>query len=136
MSRRHGRRGLPNTGAPPQPLFAAAARHGLRWVSHDRPAYGGSFPVPGRDVASAAADVAAIAGALGIGEFAVMGHSGGGPHALACAALLGGRVLAAVSVSGMAPYPAGDDRDWFAGMYAGGLAGGWPGRPSSRGCPA
>ena len=78
----------PNVGSPPEPLFPAAAENGLHWVSYDRPAYGGSSPNPGRDIASAAADVAAIAGVLGIGRFAVLGHSGGGPHALACGALL------------------------------------------------
>ena len=77
--------GTPNTGAPPEPLFAAAAERGIRWVSHDRPGYGGSTPHPGRDVASAGADVASAADALGIDRFAVMGHSGGSPHALACA---------------------------------------------------
>jgi pimeloyl-ACP methyl ester carboxylesterase len=45
--------GTPSTGAPPEPLFAAAAERGIRWVSHDRPGYGGSTPHPGRDVASA-----------------------------------------------------------------------------------
>ena len=95
--------GTPNVGAPPEPLFAAAARHGLRWVSYDRPGYGGSDPVPGRDIAAAAADVAAIADALGIGRFAVFGHSGGGSHALACAALLPDRCLAAASLAGPAP---------------------------------
>jgi pimeloyl-ACP methyl ester carboxylesterase len=88
--------GAPSTGAPPEPLFAAAAERGIRWVSHDRPGYGGSTPHPGRDVASAAADVASVADALGIDRFAVMGDSGGGPHALACAAILPGRVLATV----------------------------------------
>jgi pimeloyl-ACP methyl ester carboxylesterase len=83
--------GTPNTGAPPEPLFAAAAERGIRWVSHDRPGYGGSTPHPGRDVASAAADVATVADALGIDRFAVMGHSSGSPHALACAAVLPGR---------------------------------------------
>ena len=78
--------GTPNTGAPPEPLFPAAAARGIRWVSHDRPGYGPSTPKPGRDVAAVAADVASIADALGIGRFAVMGHSGGGPHALACGA--------------------------------------------------
>ena len=39
-------------------------------------------------MASAAADVSDIADALGLSRFAVMGHSGGGPHALACGALL------------------------------------------------
>jgi pimeloyl-ACP methyl ester carboxylesterase len=72
--------GTPNTGASPEPLFAAAAERGIRWVSHDRPVYGGSAPQPGREVASAAADVASIADALGIERFAVMGHSGGGPR--------------------------------------------------------
>jgi hypothetical protein len=48
--------GTPSTGAPPEPLFAAAAERGIRWVSHDRPGYGGSTPHPGRDVASAAAE--------------------------------------------------------------------------------
>lgn len=79
--------GTPNLGAPPEPLFPAAARLGIRWVSYDRPGYGGRRPHPGRDVASAAAEVASVADALGIGRFAVMGHSGGGAHALACAAL-------------------------------------------------
>ena len=107
--------GTPNPGAPPEPLFAVAAERGIRWVSYDRPGYGGSTPQPGRDVASAAADVASIANALGIDRFAVMGHSGGGPHALACAAVLPGRVRAAVCVSGLAPFGA-EGLDWFAGM--------------------
>ncbi len=113
--------GTPNTGAPPEPLFAAAAERGIRWVSHNRPGYGGSTPHPGRDVASAAGDVARVADALGIGRFAVMGHSGGGPHALACAAVLPGRVLAAVCVSGLAPFAA-EGLDWFAGMTPSGAA--------------
>jgi pimeloyl-ACP methyl ester carboxylesterase len=114
--------GTPNTGAPPEPLYAAAARHGIRWVSYDRPAYGGSTPNPGRDIASAAADVAAIADALGLRRLAVMGHSGGGPHALACGALLPGRVAAVVCVAGLAPLGAAG-LDWYAGMYPGGAAG-------------
>lgn len=69
--------GSPNIGSPPEPLFAAADANGLRWVSYDRPGYGGSDPDDGRTVASAAADVAAVADALGIGRFAVFGHSGG-----------------------------------------------------------
>ena len=78
--------GTPNIGAPPRPLFPAASRLGIRWVSYDRPGYGGSTARPGRDLASAADDAAAVADALGIGRFAVMGHSGGGSHALACVA--------------------------------------------------
>src|ERR1700727_1966986 len=65
--------GSPNTGGPPEPLFAAAAANGLRWVSYDGPASCGSPPTPGRDIASAAADVAAIGDALGLDRFALMG---------------------------------------------------------------
>src|SRR5215469_989460 len=110
--------GTPQIGAPPAPLFPAAAEHGVRWVSYDRPGYGGSSPVPDRDVASGATDVAVIADALGLDRFAVLGQSGGGPYALACAALLPDRVIGAVSMSGRAPYPA-DGLDWLAGMLAG-----------------
>ena len=113
--------GTPNIGEPPAPLLPAAADLGIRWLGYDRPGYGGSTRHPGRDIAAAAADVARIADALGIERFAVMGHSGGGPHALACAALLGDRVLAAVSASGPAPRDA-DGLDWFAGMAPAGKA--------------
>jgi pimeloyl-ACP methyl ester carboxylesterase len=113
--------GTPNLGEPPEPLLTAAAQRGIRWVSYDRPGYGGSTARGGRDVASAAADVAAIADTLGIGRFAVIGHSGGGAHALACSALLSERVIGAVSVSGLAPYDA-QGLDWFAGMGPAGAA--------------
>jgi pimeloyl-ACP methyl ester carboxylesterase len=113
--------GTPNIGAPPRPLFPAASRLGIRWVSYDRPGYGGSTARPDRDLASAADDVAAVADALGIGRFAVMGHSGGGSHALACGALLPRRVIGVVSVAGPAPYGA-EGLDWFAGMSASGVA--------------
>ena len=113
--------GTPNLGAPPEPLLPGAAEHGIRWLSHDRPGYGGSTPQPGRDLASVAADVAGIADALGIGRFAVLGHSGGANHALACGALLGERVLGVVCVAGLAPFQA-QGLDWFAGMAAGGAA--------------
>jgi pimeloyl-ACP methyl ester carboxylesterase len=110
--------GTPNIGAPPRPLFAAADRLGIRFISYDRPGYGGSTPLPGRDIASAAADAAVVADALRVSNFAVFGHSGGGSHALACAALLPGRVTAAVCISGLAPFTAGG-LDWFAGMGPG-----------------
>ena len=71
---------------------------------------------------SAAVDVAAITDALGIDRFAVMGHSSGGPRALACAAILPDRVAAAVSGAGLAPFDA-DGLDWFAGMAPAGEAG-------------
>src|SRR5581483_626782 len=70
---------------------------------------------PGRTVAAAAADVEAIADALGLERFATWGISGGGPHALACAALCGDRLTAAASLAGVAPWGA-DGLDWLAGM--------------------
>jgi pimeloyl-ACP methyl ester carboxylesterase len=108
--------GSPQTGALLDPLVAATSARGIRLVSYGRPSYGGSTPHRGRRVAGAADDVAAIAGVLGLERFAVMGASGGGPHALACAALLPGRITGAVSISGLAPYAGADD--WFAGMAA------------------
>ena len=113
--------GTPNIGTPPGPLFDAADRLGIRWVSYDRPGYGGSTPRIGRDVASAAADVAAVVDAMGIDRFAVMGHSGGSVHALACAALLPERVIGVVGAASLAPYDA-DGLDWFAGMAPSGEA--------------
>lgn len=113
--------GTPNIGAPPTPLFDAADRLGLRWVSFDRPHYGGSSPHPGRTMATVAADTAAVADALGIDRFAVVGHSGGGSHALACGALLRDRVVAAVGIAALAPYDA-TGLDWFSGMAPAGLS--------------
>jgi pimeloyl-ACP methyl ester carboxylesterase len=107
--------GSPQTGALLDPLVEAAGARGIRLWSYGRPSYGGSTPNPGRTVASAASDVARAADALGIDRFAVMGASGGGPPALACAALLPDRVWGAVSIAGPAPYT--DAFDWFAGMH-------------------
>ncbi|WP_026929807.1 alpha/beta fold hydrolase [Glycomyces tenuis] len=113
--------GTPNLGAPPEPLFEAADRLGLRWVSYDRPGYGGSTSQPGRDVASAAAHTARLANHFGFERFAAMGYSGGGSHVLAGAALLGERVTATVNIAGLAPRNA-SGLDWFAEMFAGGVA--------------
>lgn len=92
-----------------------AEAQGLRLIAYDRPGYGDSDRHEGRRVAGAAADVAAIADALGIERLASWGVSGGGPHVLATAALLGERVVAAASLASVAPYGA-DGLDWMAGM--------------------
>jgi len=110
--------GTPNIGAPPDPLFEAALSLGLRWIGYDRPGYGGSAPHRGATVADAAADARQIADHLGIDRFAVFGHSGGGPRALACGALLTERVSAVLTISSPAPGPAAG-LDYFAGMSAG-----------------
>ena len=108
--------GSPQTGAPLEPLLAAAAARNIRLVTYARPSYGGSSPNPGRDVASAAADVAQVVDALGVDRFAVMGASGGGPHALACAAILADRVIGAVTLASLAPFT--EDFEWYAGMVS------------------
>jgi pimeloyl-ACP methyl ester carboxylesterase len=88
----------------------------VRFVSVDRPGYGGSTAHPERAVADvaadvaadAAADVAAVLDAVGVVRVHVMGHSGGGPHALACVALLPDRVHAlAWLVDGVTDHPGG-----------------------------
>jgi len=96
-------------------LIEDAEARGMRLIGYDRPGYGGSDPQPGRTAADAAGDVGAIADALGIEKLAVEGGSGGGPHALACAALLPDRVVAVASLAGVAPYPA-EGLDWLDGM--------------------
>ena len=113
--------GTPNIGTPPEPLFGTSERLGIRWLSYDRPGYGGSTAHPGRTVGDGAAYAAAVADASGTDRFAVMGHSGGGSHALACAALLPERVTAVVAAAAMAPYDA-DGLDYFAGMAASGVS--------------
>jgi pimeloyl-ACP methyl ester carboxylesterase len=107
--------GTPGGVAVYAPMLAAAAERGLRLVLYARPGYGDSTPQPGRLVADAAGDVAAILDELDAPRFVTAGWSGGGPHAIACASLLPDRCLAAASLAGVAPYTA-DGLDWLAGM--------------------
>jgi pimeloyl-ACP methyl ester carboxylesterase len=69
--------GTPNIGAPPRPLFDTAQRLGMRWVSFDRPGYGGSTSVPGRTVAVAATCAAAVAGMIASGVASLRAAAGG-----------------------------------------------------------
>lgn len=103
------------------PIAATVAERGMRLVLYARPGYEASTPDPGRRVRDAAADLAAVLDALGAGEFVTVGWSGGGPHALACAALLPGRCLAAATMAGPAPHQA-EDLDWWQGMGSYNLA--------------
>jgi pimeloyl-ACP methyl ester carboxylesterase len=97
------------------PMAREAQARGLRTVLYARPGYGNSTPRPGRRIADAAGDVEAILDHLRIDEFITAGWSGGGPHALACAALLPVRCLAAASIAGVAPSDS-PGLDWLAGM--------------------
>ncbi len=109
----HG--GTPGGLVARRSMTEAAAARGLRAVQYARPGYSGSPPHPGRQVADAAADVTAILDRLGVREFVTAGWSGGGPHALACAAALPGRCLAAATIGGVAPFHS-PGLDWLAGM--------------------
>lgn len=107
--------GTPMSGLHYAPHVELAHEQGIRLLGYDRPGYGGSSRAPGRTVADCAADVGAIADALGLERFASWGISGGGPHVLACAALCDERLTAVASLAAVAPYGA-DGLDWFAGM--------------------
>jgi len=87
---------------------------GLRLIVASRPGYAESSRMPHRSVAGAAADIADILDWLGHKSFVTLGWSGGGPHALACAALLPGRCVAAATLAGVGAY--GEDLDFLAGM--------------------
>jgi pimeloyl-ACP methyl ester carboxylesterase len=108
----HGTPGSRLTRHPDRQLYE---RHGVRMIVYDRPGYGRSDPRPGRSVADAAADVEAIADELGLERFAVVGGSGGAPHALACGALLDERVLRVGALVTPAPSDS-PDFDFFAGL--------------------
>jgi pimeloyl-ACP methyl ester carboxylesterase len=97
------------------PTVQAARIRGLRVILAARPGYEGSTPRPGRRVVDVAQDTAAVLDELGADTFVTAGWSGGGPHALACAAALPGRCLAAASIAGVAPHQA-KGLDWLAGM--------------------
>jgi pimeloyl-ACP methyl ester carboxylesterase len=107
--------GTPNTRHLYAPEAAEAASQGLKLIGYSRPGYGESTRLPGRTVADCADDVLAICDELGIGRLAMWGASGGGPHVLACAALLPGLVTAVASLASITPYPA-EGLDWFDGI--------------------
>lgn len=93
----------------------AAAAHGLRLLALSRPGYATSTRAVGRGVSDVASDVAALLDALDVPWCATAGWSGGGPHALATAHLLGERCRAVATLAGVGPYAAAG-LDFLAGM--------------------
>jgi pimeloyl-ACP methyl ester carboxylesterase len=111
--------GTPGSRAGHHPDLSVYVTSGVRAVGFDRAGYGHSDRLEGRDVVDVVGDVAALADELELDRFAVMGVSGGGPHALACSALLPDRVTrAAVMVT---PAPNDDGFDFLAGMTQGNI---------------
>jgi pimeloyl-ACP methyl ester carboxylesterase len=106
--------GMPNSRLLFAPDVRSAQRLGIRLISYDRPGYGGSTRWPGRSVADCAEDVRAIARALDIDRLGVWGISGGGPHAIACAAVLPDLVMSVGVLASVAPWGA-EGLDYFAG---------------------
>lgn len=107
--------GTPGAAVLFEPMVNAARAVGLRLVTYSRPGYGDSPERPGRTVADATADVAQILDELGADRFVTLGLSGGGPHALACAALLPERCAATATIGSVAPYGA-EGLVYMAGM--------------------
>ncbi len=107
--------GTPGSRVGPRPSERELRELNVYLITFDRPGYGRSDRMEARTVADVAPDVAAIADALGLGRFAVLGRSGGGPHALACAALLPERVTSAAALVSLAPWEA-EGLNWFGGM--------------------
>ncbi len=111
--------GTPGAGVVLPTLVEAATHRGLRTLFYSRPGYGASSPRSGRHVGEAALDTSYLLHHLGVDTFLTYGWSGGGPHALACAALLPERCRAVALVGSVAPYDAHDDglgAQWTAGM--------------------
>jgi pimeloyl-ACP methyl ester carboxylesterase len=110
--------GTPSSALLWEPWVEDAKRRGIDLVGFQRAGYGDTPRAEGRDVAWVADAVTRFADERGIGEFATWGISGGGPHALACAALLPERVTAAACIATPAPYGA-EGLDWYAGQGEG-----------------
>jgi pimeloyl-ACP methyl ester carboxylesterase len=98
--------GSPNAGVLYDDWVEDAAARGLTLITYDRPGYGGSSGQPGRTVADCAADVRRLSEVVGFDRCVVWGYSGGGPHALACGALIDELVAAVATIGSPAPFDA------------------------------
>ncbi len=96
------------------PDEALTAALGVRMIVADQPGVGGSSPKPNRTMADWGSDMEELADHLDVTEFAVAGHSGGGPHALSIAIRMPDRVTRGVLASPVGPF----DKDGFSTMLA------------------
>jgi pimeloyl-ACP methyl ester carboxylesterase len=103
-----------------------AARDGFRIITVDRPGVGRSSPNHRPSLLSFASDVGQLATALAIDRFAVMGLSGGGPYALACAHQHPDNVVVGVSLGGVGPTDGSDGAPGFPTPMVAALKSLWP----------
>jgi pimeloyl-ACP methyl ester carboxylesterase len=95
--------GTPVSGLGGASYDQAARAAGLRWISPDKPGYGGSGYQRGLSLTSWGDDLAALAGHLGLDRFALAGESGGGPFTLAAAHQLAGQVSVVALIASGGP---------------------------------
>ncbi len=95
--------GTPGSRLEATLLADAASRQHIRLIAVDRPGFGLSDFLPKRRFSDWPGDLLELADALRIDRFGIVGLSGGGPHAAACALKLGDRMTAAAIVSGAGP---------------------------------
>lgn len=107
--------GTPGSASQLGSMQAVANARGLRLVTYSRAGYGMSTRRPSRSVSDVTDDVSALLDVVGVSSALVAGWSGGGPHALACGALLPDRVAGVLVIAGIAPYAA-PGLDWMSGM--------------------
>jgi pimeloyl-ACP methyl ester carboxylesterase len=107
--------GTPAAAVPFPLLNRAAADRSLRVVCYSRPGYGESTARPRHSIADDVSEMTMVLDRFGIERFVTLGWSGGGPRALACAAMLPDRCLAAAVLAGVAPYDA-EGLAWLDGM--------------------
>jgi pimeloyl-ACP methyl ester carboxylesterase len=106
--------GTPGAASTMRLMGPLAGDGQLYFVTMSRAGYGNSSRREGRDVASVVDDVRVVLDALGRDRYVSLGWSGGGPHALACAALDAPRCMAAVTLASVVPVDV--DFDWTEGM--------------------
>lgn len=95
--------GFPSSQAEAELIDDTGRELGLRVLSLDRPGTGGSTFVPDRRMLDWPRDVGAVADALGVGRFLLLGVSGGCPYALACGREIPERIAALGIVCGLGP---------------------------------
>lgn len=120
--------GFPSSRLESRPIDHIARRQNLRIIAPDRPGFGLSSPQPGRRITDWPADVQALTQHLGISRFAILGGSGGGPYALACAHVLPHNMMSAVGLmASAAPWEAGTKHLLLSARIARWAVVNWPG---------